>query len=109
MKSKDKQKKKIDFAGLMSKKDSNMPPKEICIQTVQKSVPILAVHEKNNLIEAYPGCFSKTYSLQELNFQSSTTEEQELTMSKYRAILNSFGSNMEVAITIFNRNVIGIV
>ena len=105
MSSKKKQKNKIDVAALFSKKDTSMPPKEICVQTVQKSVPILAVHEKNNLIEAYPGCFSKSYTLQELNFQSSTIEEQELTMSKYRAILNSFGSNMEVAITIFNRNV----
>ena len=105
MSSKKKQKNKIDVAALFSKKDTSMPPKEICVQTVQKSVPILAVHEKNNLIEAYPGCFSKSYTLQELNFQSSTIEEQELTMSKYRAILNSFGSNMEVAITILNRNV----
>ena len=97
--------KKVNVMSLLSRRDSDAPPKEICVQTVQKSVPIAAVHEKHNLIEAYPGCFSKSYSLQELNFQSSTIDEQELTMSKYRAILNSFGSNMEVAITIFNRNV----
>ena len=84
----------------------NIRPKEsICVQTVQDTVPIYAVHENANLIESYPGCFSKSYEIKEINFQTSTVEEQELTMTKYRSLINSWGSNMEAAITIFNRNV----
>ena len=81
------------------------PSVPIYVQTVQNTVPIFAVHENANLIESYENCFSRSYEFKEINFQTSTVEEQELTMTKYRALLNSFGSDMEIAITIFNRNI----
>ena len=45
----------------------NIRPKEsICVQTVQDTVPIYAVHENVNLIESYPGCFSKSYEIKKM-------------------------------------------
>lgn len=85
--------------------DTIYPKSPLCIQTVQDSVKIHGVHEKINLIESYKGCYSRTYALSEINFQSSSTEEQEIIMSKYRAILNSFPSSSEISVTVFNRNV----
>ena len=39
----------------------NTIPRPICIQTAQKTVPIVGVHEKYGLIETYPGCYVKSY------------------------------------------------
>ena len=38
---------------------SHKPPINLCKLTAQDSVPIYAIHEKDNLIETYPGLFTR--------------------------------------------------
>ena len=74
-------------------------------QTVQASIPIQTVHEKENLIEPYEGCFIKIYRISNINYQTSTETEQDLVLTKWRAFLNSLGTNQEMQLTLFNRNI----
>ena len=85
--------------------DSFAVPKQICKITVQDSVPIYAIHEKYNLIETYPGLFTKMYLLKETNYQIETEDVQKTMFVKYRAILNSIMPNCEIAITVYNKNI----
>lgn len=78
---------------------------ERVIETVQDSVPIDTVHDKDNLIESYPGQYSRMYKISEINYQTLSEEEQEHIFERYRAFLNSVGSNTEIALTIHNRNI----
>ena len=71
--------------------------------TAQGSVPIWAVHEKENIIESYPGCYTKSYRLTNMNYQTATEQEQDSVLTKWRAYLNSLGCNQEMQLTIFNR------
>ena len=82
-------------------------PKKIGLvrQTVQASIPIQTVHEKENLIEPYEGCFIKIYRISNINYQTSTETEQDLVLTKWRAFLNSLGTNQEMQLTLFNRNI----
>ena len=82
-------------------------PKKIGLvrQTVQASIPIQTVHEKENLIEPYEGCFIKIYRISNINYQTSTETEQDLILTKWRAFLNSLGTNQEMQLTFFNRNI----
>ncbi len=97
-----KKKQSIVSALLKSNKPDILPK---CIDTVQKGIPIKSVYEKNNLIETYDGCYTKSYSISNINYQTSTEEEQEEYLTRWRAYLNSLGTDQELAVTIFNRNV----
>lgn len=74
-----------------------------CIETVQDSIPIRAVHEKYNLIETYEGCYTRSFRITNINYETSSEEEQKVLMERWRDFLNSFGSNMEAALTVYNR------
>ena len=50
----------------------------ICIQTAQKTVPIVGVHEKYGLIETYPGCYVKSYLIGDNNYLTAPEEEQNV-------------------------------
>ncbi|MBQ8006800.1 MAG: hypothetical protein IJ245_04125 [Lachnospiraceae bacterium] len=76
-----------------------------CRETIQGSIPIVSVHDKANLIESYDGCYTRTYDLANINYQTASETEQDHILTHYRAYLNSFGSSTEVQITIFNRNI----
>ena len=75
------------------------------METVQDSIPIYTVHEKRNLIETYPGCFTRTYAIENINYRTASEAEQESILTKYRTFLNSLGSNTEMSLTLFNRNI----
>ncbi|SEL99922.1 hypothetical protein SAMN04487770_1237 [Butyrivibrio sp. ob235] len=76
-----------------------------CKITAQDSVPIFAVHEKENLIETYPGFFTRQYYITENNYQTETMELQDSMLKKWRSFINSIGTNCEFAITIHNKNI----
>lgn len=80
-------------------------PQQICKITTQDSVPIYAVHEKYNIIETYPGLFTKGYYLKETNYQQEAEDTQQTIFAKYRSILNSIMPNCEIGITIHNKNI----
>lgn len=73
--------------------------------TVQDSIPITAVHEKENLVETYPGLFTRLYTLGENNYQTETLDVQEQMFVGFRSVLNSLGVDCEIAFTVFNQDV----
>lgn len=77
----------------------------VCIETIQGSIPIYAVHDRVNLIEPYKNCYTRSYNLTNINYQTASENEQDLILTKWRAYLNSLGSNMEMNLTVFNRNI----
>lgn len=79
--------------------------KKFCVQTIQDSIPIYCVHDKYNLIESYPGNFSRMYELTNINYQTASEEEQLIYLSDWRTILNIIGNNQEMNITIHNRKI----
>ena len=82
------------------KRLSKTAPNPINIETVQASVPIYAVHEQYDLIETQEGCFVKSYLLGDNNYLTAPEEEQRMSFLGWRKVINSFGTNMEFALTI---------
>ncbi len=80
-------------------------PRTLGRLTVQDSIPIAAVHEKENLVETYPGLFTRLYTLGENNYQTETLDVQEQMFVGFRSVLNSLGVDCEVAFTVFNQDV----
>lgn len=87
------------------KKLSRNAPNPINVETVQATVPIYAIHEQYDLIETYEGCFVKSYLLGDNNYLTAPEEEQRMSFLGWRKVINSFGTNMEFALTINNRNI----
>lgn len=87
------------------KKKKNKIPKKFCIETIQDSIPIYCVHDKYNLIESYPGNFSRMYELANINYQTASEDEQLLYLSDWRTILNIIGNNQEMSISIYNSEI----
>ena len=85
--------------------DPYAAPVRRCRVTTQDSIPITAVHEQYNLIETYPGFFTRCYALRETNYQTETEDAQKSMFVKLRGILNSIGNNCEIAFTIHNRDI----
>ncbi len=102
---KDKDKTKTSILQGIMKKDPMSAPVNTCKITTQDSVPIYAVHEKENLIETYPGFFTRQYYIVENNYQTETLEVQDSMLKKWRSLINSVGKNCEFAITIHNKNI----
>ena len=97
------QKKKAKSSVFIQKKD--VIPRPICIETAQKTVPIVGVHEKYGLIETYKGCYVKSYLIGDNNYLTAPEEEQNVYYRGWKKVLNSFGSNVEFALTFNNRSI----
>ena len=78
---------------------------DIAVATVQGSVPLHAVHERYNLIETYPGCFTRMYRIGDNNYMTATDEERQIFNDGWKAFLNSFGAEMDVSLTLYNRSI----
>lgn len=78
---------------------------DIAVGSAQGSVPIAGVHERYGVIETYPGCFTRMYRVGDNNYMTAPDEEQEIDSKGWQRVLNSFGSNMEAELTVYNRNV----
>ena len=102
---KDKEKTKVSILKGIMKKDPLAAPSNTCKITAQDSVPIYTVHEKENLIETYPGFYTRQYYIVENNYQTETLEVQDNMLKKWRSLINSVGKNCEFAITIHNKNI----
>ncbi len=72
-------------------------------ETVQDSIPILTVHEKENIIEPYPGCFVKNYHLDEINYRTCSDKEQDTILTTLRSFYNCLGVRMECSLHSINR------
>jgi len=87
-----------------NKKNTAAPAKlpDAVIETAQDAVPIEAVHDKEGLISSYRGQYSRMYQISEINYSTLPEEEQEALFERWRAFLNSLGSETEAAVTIRN-------
>ena len=74
-------------------------------KTVQDTIPYFAVYEDEGIIETSPGVFTKSYILQDINYQIAKQQEQEEMFLRYGDFLNSFDSTIKFQITINNKNV----
>ena len=72
-------------------------------RTAQETIPYHAAY-LNGIIETDPGIFSKSYYLEDVNFKIATEEEQEDIFTKFGDLLNMFGHEIKLQITLFNRN-----
>lgn len=73
-------------------------------KTVQDTIPYECVYA-NGIIETSPGTFTKSYLLQDVNFKIATQQEQENIFLRYGDLLNMFGHEVKVEVSIFNRSV----
>lgn len=116
-------KKKIDRTGNETKEKPNSPPKAAeknkakekknsktkskvlkVPRSVQETIPYYRVY-KNGIIETEPGKFSKTYPLEDVNFSIANQQDQENIFCAYGDLLNTWGADVKIQITINNRNI----
>lgn len=74
-------------------------------KTVQDSIPYYAVYQDEGIIETEPGVFTKSYLLEDINYQIAKYEEKTKMFEKYGQFLSSFDENLKIQITINNKNV----
>lgn len=72
--------------------------------SVQKSIPYRNIYA-NGIIETEEGKFSKSYLLDDVNFAIATESVQSNVYTMYEQLLNSFGADCHIAVTIFNRTI----
>lgn len=73
-------------------------------KNVRESIPITTVYE-NGVIETYPGTFTKSYKLTDINFSIAPLEEQERIYKEFMNLLNSFGPKVKWQINLFNHEI----
>lgn len=91
---------------LGSKSRSKKDKKEMmkARKTVQDTIPYVGIYP-HGVIEVRPGVFSKSYYIEDVNFKIATQDEQMNIFSRFGELLNSFGSEVKLEVTIFNRSI----
>ncbi len=77
-------------------------------KSVQDTIPYYAVYPDNyasGVIETHPGFFTISFLMQDLNYHTSKTKEQETIFKRYGEFINSFDSNVRFQICINNKNI----
>lgn len=88
------EKKKSSF----SKNDKNK-------NTAQKTIPYLRAYD-NGIIEIEDKVFTKSYYIADTNFDIASQDLQEDIFMKYGELLNMFGDDVKVEVTIYNRSIV---
>lgn len=73
-------------------------------KSVQQSIPYSTVFP-NGIIMCGQGNYSKSYKLEDANFQTADQSAQENMYLDYEGLLNSIGPNQSMQITVFNRSI----
>lgn len=71
---------------------------------VRSSIPINGIMA-NGIIETYPGTFTKSYMLEDINFSIAPDEEQLLIFNNFVEMLNSFNEDVKWQFTIYNHEI----
>ena len=82
----------------VKKKAVNIP------KNVQESIPYKSVYP-NGIIEDRNGYFSKSYVIEDANFQTESEEKRTSMFLDYEKLLNSVTPGMRGQLTIFNRTI----
>ena len=71
---------------------------------VRSSIPFRGFMN-DGIIEVKPGVFTKSYKLQDVNFNLAPVEEQTAIFKNFMDLLNSFNENIRWEFTIFNHEI----
>ena len=71
-------------------------------KTVQESIPYTMLYKMRGTIETRPGCFTRAYNLEDINFKIAPDADQVAIFRAYGDFLNSFSSNVRFQIVIQN-------
>lgn len=74
-------------------------------KTVQDSIPYYAVYPNKGIIETSPGVFTKSYLLQDINYQIAREDEQYNMFMEFGKLLNGFEPSVNFEITINQKNI----
>ena len=72
-------------------------------KTVQESIPYYAVYPNKGIIEISPGVFTKSYLLQDINYQLAQADDKAQIFEGYCDFLNYFDSTISVQLTFINQ------
>ncbi len=85
-----------------SSNGENKPKRRVTVpRSVQKTIPYRNVYS-DGIIEVEEGIFSKTYPIYDVNFSIAPQEDQENIFNLYGDMLNSFGAECLLSLTIHN-------
>lgn len=84
--------------------DDSIPKLKTNAVSMQESIPIYAVHEKDNLIEVYKGYYVKSYFMKQINYITASQDEQNDVLSAWHEIYNMLG-DIQMSQTIINKTV----
>lgn len=73
-------------------------------KTVQKTLPYQCVCDEY-IIRLDDNRYSKTYRFEDINYSIAKQEEQEAIFLGYCSVLNSFDTNVDIQITVYNNRV----
>ena len=69
--------------------------------SIEDSIPIEELYE-DGLLKSINNRYSKSYSLQDINYRLSDKEDQRSILDNYKEMLNSFDEKVEYQFTVFN-------
>lgn len=102
----DKGKKGVSFNSRKSQKQLKERSSKLKVpRTVADSIPYFAVYPENGIIETKPRVFTKSYLLQDINYQIAKDEEQFDMFMKFGQLLNSFDPTVNFEITVNQKNI----
>jgi type IV secretory pathway VirB4 component len=73
-------------------------------KTTQESIPLRGFMN-NGIIETYPGTFTETFELEDVNFSIAPEEDQRTIYKNFMDLLNSFSESTKWQFTIFNHQI----
>lgn len=89
-----------------SEKELKKKAKKLILpKTVQETVPYRRVFPDSGIIETEDGVFTKTYLLDDVNYQAAKDEEQTEMFLKYAEFLNSFDSRSRFQVNIVQQSI----
>ena len=71
---------------------------------VRQSIPFRGIME-DGTVETYPGHFTKTYKLEDINFLLATDEKQEVIQDGFRTLLHKIPDDTRFQFTIFSHEI----
>ena len=73
--------------------------------TVQKTIPYLEIDQQTSIMKVDDKHYSKTYLLEDVNFQTAKVSDQYSIYDNFCQFLNSFDTEVNFEITVFSRYV----
>lgn len=92
------------MVSLIGKKKAKTKDKVVLPKSAQDTVPYTRAYELG-IIESTPGYFTKSYKLTDINFKVASQDDQDSIFEGMRELYNSYDANVDIQITINNRNV----